>query len=44
LKIEGSHKKIAQPKTNKNENNNIFENGRQPHFFLKGRQPQKEIV
>jgi hypothetical protein len=24
-----------QPKTNKSKNNNIFENGRQPHFFLK---------
>jgi hypothetical protein len=26
--------KIKQPKIFKNKNKNIFENGRQPHFFL----------
>ena len=40
-----------QPKTIKNKNNNIFENGRRPQFILKeddhnsfqnGRQPQKK--
>ena len=27
--------KITQPKTIKSKNNNIFENGRRPQFFLK---------
>ena len=27
-------KKIMQPKTIKSKNNNIFENGRRPYFFL----------
>ena len=28
-----------QPKTIKNKNNNVFENGRRPDFFLNGRRP-----
>jgi hypothetical protein len=32
-----------QPKTVKNKNNDIFENGRQPQFFLSGRRPPKKL-
>ena len=33
LENEDDLKKIIQPKTLKSKNNNIFENGRRPHFF-----------
>jgi hypothetical protein len=44
LKMEDDLTKKMEPKTIKSENNNILENGRQPQFLHKGRQPQKNAT